>query len=107
MYSMYEPHVARELLGNAHSAVADVDNLLNLLRAICEALKPQSWRELWQMSEEARIPKYMPFGKYAPKKTGEPILIVDLPDDYRRWCLKQSDMDPYVLMAVKRSFGLS
>lgn len=29
--------------------------------------------------------------------------ISQVPVDYKRWCLKQADMDPYVLKALRES----
>lgn len=87
---------ARELLKDAHSAAADVRNCVRLLVHMLPMLKgPKTWEELWQISESARIPEIMPFGKHK----GMPIK--DLPRDYKDWMLRQADMDPYVLKAVR------
>jgi exodeoxyribonuclease X len=98
------PKFARELLRDAHSAAVDVENLFRVLAAICQRTKPKSWRELWEQSEQARIPIFMPFGKYRPKK-GEPgIPIAELPRDYLQWCLRQDDeFDPFVKIAARRA----
>jgi len=50
---------------------------------------------LFLMSEQARIPKKMPFGKH------KGTLIKDLPADYIAWYQKQADADPYILKAMK------
>ncbi len=86
----------RERLKNAHSASADVENCLHLLCKIREAIgNLQSWHDLWLRSEEARIPKIMPFGKH------KGMDISQLPLDYKRWLLKQADVDPYLVTALK------
>ncbi|MNO08895.1 hypothetical protein D3C81_2317810 [compost metagenome] len=56
----------------------------------------EDWDELWAISEEARIPTIIGFGKH--KGTA----IADLPSDYRSWLLKQNDLDPYVRAALSR-----
>jgi exodeoxyribonuclease X len=67
-----------------------------LTKHIVFASGVQSIEELWQLSEKSRIPKVMPFGKHK----GEPI--DSIPDDYRSWLLRQSDVDPYLLKALEK-----
>jgi len=50
--------------------------------------------QLWTLSEEARIPSVMPFGKHK----GE--LITDVPMDYKRWLLNQDNIDSYLKSAL-------
>lgn len=91
-------HNAREMLRNAHSAGDDVINCLELLKALLPLFPPvESFEELWQVSERARVPKRM----YVGKHKGE--LIAGLPHAYKMWMLRQPDYDPYVLQAVKES----
>ena len=86
----------RMLLKGAHSAMTDVGNCLRLLYKIREAIGSlESWHDLWLRSEEARIPKIMPFGKH------KGMAISQLPLDYKQWLLKQADVDPYLVMALK------
>lgn len=87
---------ARDLVKNAHCALDDVMNCSILLSHIINAIgyKP-TWKELWDLSEVARIPIKMPFGKYYGR------LIKDVPNDYIRWLKKQPDLDPYLLKALK------
>ncbi|NHC63147.1 putative quorum-sensing-regulated virulence factor [Paenalcaligenes suwonensis] len=91
---------ARERLKNAHSALADVRNCLDVLRALLHAMTTpiSTWEELWRYSEQARVPSIMPFGKHR----GMPI--ADLPPDYKAWLLRQDSLDPYVKMAVQATF---
>ncbi len=102
IYFLHPHPQAQDLLRGVHSAAVDVENVLRVLAALCVELKPSSWNELWKMSEEARVPTVMAFGKH------QGDAIVDLPTDYRNWILKQGpDMDPYLKVAVRRSFGWS
>ena len=80
----------------AHDAAMDVGLCLQLLRRIAEELDVQSFQELWERSEEARIPELMPFGKHRGEK------IAELPRDYVSWCLdKLDDLDPYLRKALE------
>ncbi|HLR82319.1 MAG TPA: DUF3820 family protein [Paenalcaligenes sp.] len=99
----FDRNNARERLQKAHSALADVHNCrLNLL-ALFDCLEeqgrkaPTDWEELWQLSEQARIPSVMPFGKHRGQ------LIAKLPRDYQDWLLRQDGLDPYVKQAVLQS----
>jgi len=101
MIYMHYRAEARELLRNAHAALDDVQNCRRLLIKIIEALAAQqgrpvsSWEELWQHSEEARIPKIISFGKH------KGMAIADLPSDYKAWLLRQPDLDPYLIKALQ------
>lgn len=94
-------HVDREhgkiLTKEAHSALADVKNTAMVLQAMLLDIQFKGdLQALWELSEEARIPKIMTFGKH--KGTA----IADLPADYKAWLLRQPTMDPYVKEAVRR-----
>lgn len=90
-----EEDVARNMLKGAHSALTDVHNCLAILQYLVHYIgNVESWEHLWQLSEEARIPKTMPFGKHK----GE--LIKDVPANYKDWLLRQPDVDPYLRMAL-------
>lgn len=91
---------ARERLRTAHSALTDVlicrDVLAAMLRGPLAHIR--SWDELWRASEEARIPKIMPFGKHRNER------IEDVPDSYKAWALQNiADMDPYLRIALEKS----
>ncbi|WP_368935116.1 3'-5' exonuclease [Alcaligenes faecalis] len=87
---------ARERLRNAHSALADVRNCLSLLQYLL-GLKQNinTWEQLWQLSEHARIPTVLHFGKH------KGMAIADVPQDYKNWLLRQPDLDPYLIKALK------
>ena len=91
------PREARELLKGAHSALTDVSLCAYIL---CEMANQHSlaWVEpesIWEFSEKCRIPKVISFGKHK----GTPVK--DLPRDYKQWLLRQPDMDPYLIKAIK------
>ena len=94
IYKISRP-LARDMLRNAHSALADVKNCLVLLANLIQRLDGiESWNDLWLASEKARIPTTMPFGKHK----GMPI--DQIPEDYKQWLLRQSDVDPYLIKAL-------
>lgn len=106
IYSLYSHDLAQRMLRGSHGAEVDVENLMRVLEALCSALAPSSWADLWRMSEEARVPRVITFGKHKALPGAPPTRIVDLPRDYRDWILRQADIDPYMKVAVRRSFGI-
>jgi exodeoxyribonuclease X len=86
---------ARSLLRHAHSAAHDASNTVRLLGNILRALgEPMTWEAVWLLSEDARVPDVMPFGKH------KGVAIADVPADYKRWLLGQPDVDPYLRKAL-------
>ena len=81
MYHLIEGSQAREMLKTAHSAMSDVLMCRLILMQITLLLQVSTWEELWQFSEESRIPEIMPFGKH------KGVAIKDVPPDYKRWLL--------------------
>ena len=90
-----ERALARELLKNAHSALADVMICSLIVSHICGVLGVRSIEDLWKESELARIPTVMPFGKH------KGLLLTDVPGDYRDWLLNQADIDSYLRKALE------
>lgn len=86
----------REMLRSAHSAQADVVFCCIILHEIIRETEVQNLQDLYTLSEEARLPKIMTFGKYK----GRPITEVD--QGWITWYRKQPDTDPYLLMAFSR-----
>ena len=80
---------------NAHSALADVWICSKIVGKIIEKLHPASLDAFWKMSEKARIPTIMPFGKHK----GEAINLV--PSDYKQWMLRQDNVSPYLRKALE------
>lgn len=94
-FVMQDKQMAKKHLRNAHNARADIYSTGVILAALVEKLAIKDMTSLFNMSEIARVPKTMPFGKHR----GE--LIDELPDSYISWLLKQPDLDPYLLKALK------
>lgn len=93
---------AREMVKNAHSALTDVQNCNFVLNNLINYFEKKYARKvtdidhLWRLSEAARIPDIMPFGKHQ----GMPIK--ELSTDYKAWLLRQKDIDPYLIIALKK-----
>lgn len=85
---------AKERLKEAHNALADVCNcrelLIQLLQVINEdnGLFPETIEHLYQLSELARIPKVLHFGKFK----GQDYKSLD--QGYVTWWLTKSDTPP-------------
>ena len=94
MLYLLERKTARSYLRGSHSAQVDAYNCFRLLRRILDKLRPMTWEALWLLSEDARVPDVMPFGKH------KGTLIADVPADYKRWLLGQPDVDPYLRKAL-------
>lgn len=86
----------RQSLRDAHAASVDVDLCHELLLRICEKQGIASLDDLYEFSEDARVPKIMSFGKFK----GQPVENVDR--GYANWYRKQPDPDPYLLEAFRR-----
>ena len=91
----FERDTARDQLRNAHSALADVWICSKIVGQIIAKLQPVSLDALWEMSEKARIPKVMPYGKHK----GE--LISQVPSDYKQWLLRQDNVSGYLRKALE------
>jgi len=87
----------RARVKSAHSALADVHLCASILQVILSLLKPHSLQDLYEESEDARIPRIMTFGKHKGKK------IEEVDRGYSNWYRKQPDPDPYLLEAFKRA----
>lgn len=92
-----DPIYAKDYARNAHSALDDVWMTYHLLKIMLPKTKATNFKELYQFSEMARIPKIITFGKH----NGQ--LISALPSDYKQWLLKQNDLDPYLRKALHAS----
>lgn len=87
---------ARETLRGAHSAAVDIRICLRILEQTLFMFgRPATWEDAWTISEQARIPRVMTFGKHK----GTPI--ADIPGDYKAWLLRQPDVDPYLAQALR------
>lgn len=98
MYFIFGANAAtRERLRNAHAATADCEFVRDLLGAIMTKTGATDLDDLWELSEEARIPKVWTFGKFKD----QPIAAADR--GYAAWCNRQPDFDPYYLTALRRA----
>lgn len=93
---------ARDVVKGAHAALDDVRMCAALLRFLILMLKHkgaevESWEQLAMISDEARIPTVMSFGKH------KGLRIEDVPSDYVRWYRGQVDKDEYLLKAFARA----
>lgn len=85
----------RKALRNAHNAAADIMFTATILRELIKLTGVKDMQSLYLLSEKARIPTKMTFGKHRG------MLIKDVPADYKTWLLKQSDLDPYLRKALE------
>lgn len=87
---------AKPLLKEAHNAQDDINNNFILLNNLLDLVPKGIYavEELWNFSEQCRIPTVMPFGKHK----GE--LIKDIPSGYKQWLRHQPDVDEYLLKAI-------
>ena len=88
---------ARDMIKKAHRADMDIILTANILMHEIHHLKIQSIEELYQASEDARIPRSINFGKHRG------TAITDLPADYMQWLLRQEDLDPYLRKAIENA----
>lgn len=87
---------ARALVRNAHGAETDVQMTYEILCFLQNAFECRSLDELARLSDEARVPTHMPFGKFK----GQPISEVD--NSWRNWYRRQPAPDQYILEAFNR-----
>lgn len=90
-----ERNRAKDMLKNAHSALADVKICAMILQHICQIRSITTIEDLWLTSETARMPSVMPFGKY------KGIPMSEVPSDYKSWLMGQADIDPYLKKALQ------
>src|SRR2546430_7251562 len=80
-------------------------NWLLLKELISDAQKAgntlASFGDLWRLSEDARIPRRLSFGKYGPKDGKPGMLYSEVDIGYLEWMLKQ-DFGEYEALAAKR-----
>lgn len=91
---MDDLELARKHLRHAHNAKADIYFTGVILKTLVEQLGIKDMNSLNIMSETARIPKYITFGKH--KGTA----IKELDPSYVTWLLRQDDLDPYLRKAL-------
>lgn len=87
--------IARERVCNAHSAIDDCLMTNSLLVVLMNGFAVKDMESLYQLSEDARVPDVMPFGKH------KGLPMSEVPSDYKRWLLNQPDVDPYLAKALR------
>lgn len=106
IFSLYESAEARRMTENAHDAATDVNlTILVLDHLLYELPHIGSFEQLWQYSEEARIPLRIGFSKFGPKNGQPGTLYTDIPDGMLKWIIdpvRVADMDRYEVIATKR-----
>ena len=88
--------VAREFVDKGHNAMYDVYFTYCILEQICSRVGITSLEQLYKLSEQARVPEFIGFGKH------KGMAIKDLPSDYVNWLLRQPDIDPYLRKALEQ-----
>ena len=115
IYFLFPQDQARALLQHAHEADQDVFLCALVLQHFLHAQPANSWHDLWLMSERARIPTHLSFGKYGPfsdwakangQKKGMPIAeLRRLDPGYLSWLLSGKcdtvNDDPYLQKALR------
>lgn len=101
-HQIEQPGWARDMVKGAHAALDDMIMCAVLLRFLIQTLRSRgflidTWQMLSELSDEARIPTRMGFGKHK----GD--LIADVPASYVRWYRGTEDQDQYLLEAFKRA----
>lgn len=100
-YHLFPYGDARSMLKDAHSAAVDIGLCFHVFKSALLSIKTEtpitSWGDVWRVSEAARVPKVMAFGKHQ----GKPI--ADVPRDYVDWYRRQADKDPYLIQAFKQA----
>ena len=91
---MDDLELARKHLRHAHNAKADIYFTGVILKTLVEQLGIKDMNSLFIMSETARIPKYITFGKH------KGAAIKELDPSYVTWLLRQDDLDPYLRKAL-------
>ena len=89
----------RNTLKNAHNAKTDILLTAQLLHRIVNTLGVHSIEALYQASQQARLPQYMPFGKH------KGVALQEIPIDYVQWLLRQDNVDPYLRQALQQRFN--
>lgn len=110
LYALLPAEHARGLVVSAHGAGADVAMTFLLLGFILDRAIEQTllepdphFHDLYELSELARIPTRMTFGKYGPKDGQLGQRYSEVEHGYLQWMLRQADMDPYALQAARQA----
>lgn len=87
----------RKMLRDAHSAEVDIRiNRLLLANILLARPEIKMWSQLWEYSEECRIPLTCPMKRY------EGVKLEELDRGFVYWCLNQPWLDPYFRKGLMR-----
>jgi len=105
MYCLYDDTEARAMAMHAHQAAQDVQMTWLLFKELISDAQVTwplaGFEDLWRLSEQARIPRRLSFGKYGPKDGKRGLLYSEVDSGYLEWMLKQ-DFDEYTVLAATR-----
>lgn len=87
----------RERVLRAHSAKDDVEMNLDILEVIVKVARVTTMQQLYEFSEDARVPRIMTFGKHKGKR------VEEVDRGYSNWYRRQENPDPYLLEAFRRA----
>lgn len=91
---------ARRYARDAHSAAADVRFCIILLRSFCIEAGITNMQSLYEFSEAARIPEFMPMGKHKGESVSEIAATAD-GRAYFFWVITDIDDNPCLIKAVQ------
>lgn len=94
-------YLAQQLAGGAHGALADVNMNRLLFKHLCQVIGTEDLEVLFELSEKAKIPATITFGKHSGAK------FSDIPADYKQWYARQVDPDPNILAAMRGAEALT
>lgn len=95
---MLDYDFAREHYRNAHSAKYDVMFCVRILRIMCANNGITDMEQLYQISEQSRIPVFATFGMHKGKHIAN-----EVPYAYKTHMLTKDDLDKYVRIAFEKS----
>lgn len=92
----------RSMIKDAHSALCDIWNCRTLLQNLMVTAHNRGytlldWNDVYALSEKARIPTVMQFGKH------QGCLIEHVPRSYVQWYMREAKQDPYLVKAFKKA----
>lgn len=106
IFHLYAAAEARRMTQLAHDAEVDVGLTACVLdHLLWELPGVTTFEQLWQYSEEARIPLRIGFSKYGPKNGQPGTLYTDVPTGMLKWIvdpIRVNDMDAMEVVATRR-----
>lgn len=97
---LFHYNEARNHAKQAHSAAVDVRFCVILLRQFCIVAGITDMQSLYEFSEAARIPEFMPMGKHKGESISEIATTID-GRAYFLWVITDITDNPYLIKAVQ------